>query len=341
MHKITAFIVVETTRPKKGKKEAALAPLVKSAPHYFEKSVPAQFIVGHESTVIGDHTIELTAKSYPPDVLLVEGTIDSEDVFAEGTLDLKEKLLDACYQFAKKKGAKDEPTEEYTVYQISEYKGDPELFLKTQSQRIAGLLKSEKLTLDEKEIEHTLSFQFKYAKDDLVIIDWDGAFIFDPNGEFGEIVELFELANYQLLRYRMLDIDLDERLHKISKMAEKANQRWRFFGTREIGQAYQEVIKLRSQSISEFEALDRDIKLIGDWYLARLYDLATKKFKLEEWRVSVKEKLESLEDVYSIISENFSISSAQIVDMVQAVGWLVLLVGYFVLFFLESKGIKW
>ncbi len=340
MHKITAFVVAEATRAKKGK-EAALAPLVKSAPHYFEKSVPAQFIIGHETATLGDRTIELTAKSYPPDVILVEGTIESDDVFAEGTLDLKEKLIDACYQFAKKKGAKEEPAEEYTVYQISGYKGDPELFLKTQSQRIAGLLKTEKLALDEKEIEHTLSFQFKYAKDDLVIIDWDGAFIFDPNGEFGEIVELFELANYQLLRYRMLDTDLDERLHKVSKLTETANRRWWFLGTKEIGQAYEEVIRLRSRSISEFEALDRDIKLIGDWYLARLYDLTTRKFKLEAWRESVKEKLESLEDVYSIISENFSISKEQIVDMVQAVGWLILLIGYFVLFFLESKGIKW
>ncbi len=339
MHKITAFIVSEAARAKKGK-EAPSTPLVKSAPHYFEKSVPAQFVIGSEKFTLDNQAIELTAKSYPPDAVLVEGSIEVSDVFAAGTLELKDTLLRACYEFAKKNGAKDEPAEEYTVYQISGYTGDPELFLKTHSQRIAGLLKSEKLELDEKEIEHTLSYQFKYAKDDMVIIDWDGAFVFDPVGDFGEIVELFELANYQLLRYRILDIDLDNRLHKISKLTEKSAGRWHFFGAREIGQAYQEVIKVRSQSISEFEALDRDIKLIGDWYLARLYELTTKKFKLEEWRVAVKEKLESLEDVYSIISENFSISSQQIFDMVQAAGWFILLIGYFVLFFLESKGIK-
>lgn len=340
MHKITAFIVSETARAKKGK-EAPAVPLVKSAPHYFEKSVPTQFVIGSENIVLENKTIELTAKSYPPDAVLVEGSIEVDDVFEIGTLELKDKLVDACYEFAKKIGAKDEPAEEYTVYQISGYKGDPELFLKTHSQRIAGLLKSEKLELDEKEIEHTLSYQFKYAKDDMVIIDWDGAFVFDPVGDFGEIVELLELANYQLLRYRMLDIDLDNRLHKVSKLTEASGPRWKFWGAREIEQAYHEVIKVRSQSISEFEALDRDIKLIGDWYLARLYELTTKKFKLEYWRTSVKEKLESLEDVYSIISENFSISNSQIVDMVQAAGWLILLIGYFVLFFLESKGVKW
>ena len=340
MPKITTFIIVEANRVKKGK-EAPNVPLTKSAPHYFEKSVPTQFLIGQETKKLGDTEVSFVIKTYHPDGVLVEGTFEVSDVFSSGILELKDQVHDLCYELAKKNGAKDEPAEEYTVYQISGYKGDPELFLKTHSQRIAGLLKSEKLELDEKEIEHTLSYQFKYAKDDMVIIDWDGAFVFDPIGDFGEIVELLELANYQLLRYRMLDIDLDNRLHKVSKLTEASGPRWKFWGKRDIEQAYHEVIKVRSQSISEFEALDRDIKLIGDWYLARLYELTTKKFKLEYWRTSVKEKLESLEDVYSIISENFSLSNTQIVDMVQAVGWLILLIGYFVLFFLESKGVSW
>lgn len=340
MPKITTFIIVEANRVKKGK-EAPPSPLSKSAPHYFEKSVPSQFLISQESRKIGDTEVAFVVKTYHPDAVLVEGTFDVQDVFSDGILELKDQVHDICYELAKKNGGKNEPAEEYAIYQISDYKGDPELFLEKSGSKIASLLKSEKLPLDEKEVEHTLSYQFKYAKDDLVIVDWDGAFIFDQKGEFEETVELLELANYQLLRYRILDEDLDGRLHRISKLTEASGPRWKFWGGKEIEQAYHEVIKVRSQSISEFEALDRDIKLIGDWYLARLYELTTKKFKLEYWRTSVKEKLESLEDVYSIISENFSLSNSQIVDMVQAAGWLILLIGYFVLFFLESKGVSW
>ena len=100
-------------------------------------------------------------------------------------------------------------------------------------------------------------------------------------------------------------------------------------------QAFREVIAIRSRSISEFEAMDRDIKLIGDWYSARLYDLAAKKFKLEAWKQSIKEKLDSLEDVYSIVSENFSISRLQLLELVQIGLFFILQVGWFVLIILE------
>ena len=52
MPKITTFIIVEANRVKKGK-EAPAAPLTKSAPHYFEKSVPTQFLIGQETKKIG------------------------------------------------------------------------------------------------------------------------------------------------------------------------------------------------------------------------------------------------------------------------------------------------
>lgn len=339
MHKITAFIIAETARAKKGKEAPAIPP-VKSAPHYFEKSVPNQFLLKQETVKIDGKLVELVAKTYHPDVILVEGSLEVENVFGDGILELKDKLHDSCYEFAQKNGAKDEPAEEYTIYQIFGYKGDPELFLRQNAQKMAGLLKSEKLELDEKEVEYTLSYQLKYAKDDLAIVDWDGAFLFDPEGESGETIELLELANYQLLRYRILDQDLDERIQKVSKLIEKPTKKWFVLKASEVAQAYREVIKVRTQSVSEFESLDREIKLIGDWYSARLYDLTTKKFKIDEWRNSVKEKLEFLEDIYSIVAENFSISSRQVIDAIQLIGWLILMVGWFVLLYLEIAAIK-
>ncbi len=333
MHKITSFVIAEATKVKRGKEAPAL-PVVKSAPHYFEKSVPAQLVLGQEKKTIGDQAVELAVKTYHPDAIVVEGTLLVPDIFSNGILELKDKLLELCYEIAKKHGGKDEPSEEYTVYQLSDYKGDPGLFLENHSSKIASLLKSEKLELDDKEVEHTLSYQLQYAKDDLVIIDWDGAFLFDPEGEFGETVELLELANYQLLRYRILDKDLDERLIRAARLTHTEGRGW-FFRTKEVAQAFREVIKIRSQSISQFESLDRDIKLIGDWYSARLYDLLSKKFRLEEWRQTIREKLESLEDVYTIVSENLGLSRMQVLEFIQIGAFFVLQIGWFILIILE------
>lgn len=333
-HKITSFLIAEaaTSRTRRGK-EAPPAPPTKSAPHYFEKTVPSQYVLGTEKIKIGEREVELLAKTYHPDAILVEASLEIADVFANDIFELKEKLFDACYELAKKKGAKEEPSEEYTVYQISGYEGDPELFLKNSAQKIAGLLKSEKLELDDKEVEHTLSFHLKYAKDDLIIVDWDGAFAFDPDGEFAETIELLELANYQLLRYRIFDEDLDERLKKASKLTQAETGRW--FRTKEVTQAFREMVKIRSQSLSQFESMEREIKLIGDWYSARLYDLLSKKFRLGEWRNSIRDKIESLEDVYGIVSENLGASRMQVLELIQIGAFFILQIGWFTLIILE------
>ena len=330
MHKITAIVIAETSTVKKGKETAP--PTLKSAPHYFAKSVPSQSILGGRKITVGQQTVELVLKAYEPDVVVVEASTEIKNIFDNTTLELKDKLLDLCYDSVKQQGGKEEPSEEYTVYQISEYRGDPEVFLGRYAKKIAGLLKSEKLELDENEVEHTLSYQFKYVKDDLVILDWDGAFIFEPAGEFEETIELLELANYQLLRYRILDRNLDERLARAAVLTQA---RRRLLRTKEVAQAFEEVIKLRSDSIFQFQAMERDIKLIGDWYSARFYDLLSRKFRLDGWRQAIREKLDSLEDVYSIVSENLGVSSQQVLELVQIGAFFVLQIGWFVLIILE------
>src|SRR3989338_7884882 len=100
---------------------------------------------------------------------------------------------------------------------------------------------------------------------------------------------------------------------------------------RALAEAFKEIIAIRSQSIAEFEAADRDIKLIGDWYSARLYDMVSKKFKINEWRKAIQDKLESLEDIYSIITENFSISRQQRLEIIQIALFFILQVGWFTL----------
>lgn len=336
MHKITSFVVAEINKVKKGKELPALVPL-KSSPHYLAKSMPPQIVIGKEKALVEGHEVELILKSYYSDALMIEGSIDVEDIFADGILELKDKLLDACLEYGKKNGAKTETGEEFTVHQVSGYAGDPELFLKKYANRIASLLKSEKLELDEKEIEYTLSFQFKYAKDDLIILDWDGAFLFDPKGDFDDSIDLLQLANFQLLRYRTLDKDLDDKLKRVYKLIQPEEKKswWARFKTREMTHAFREVIRIRTQSIAQFEGLDRDIKLIGDWYSARVYSLLSKKFKFDLWHTTIKEKLDSLEDIYSIASENLGMSRTKFFERIEVIGFIILQIGWIPLLYFE------
>lgn len=333
-YKLISFVLAEAPKLKKGEVLEVHPP--QSAPHYFEKAVPHQHILGQEELVLGGREVVFSIKSYLPDILLVETAADVSDAFSEETFELRKVLIDGCHEIVKKHGGNFEMSEEYSLIIASDYNGDPELFFSKAAQ-IVGFLKSEKLPLDEEEIKHTLETKhLKYSKDDLAIVGWDGAFIFDPHGEFEPDKELFQLANLQLLRYRILDQDLSERLQKVSKLIKREPKVKTFvWSTRDLAQAFKEVIAVRAESLSQFEVIDREIKLIGDWYSARLYGMLSQMFHFEGWRESIKDKLDSLEDVYNIVSENFSITRHQLLELIQIILFFVLQVGWFVLIILE------
>lgn len=333
-HQLTTLLLGEVSRSFRG--ELFQMRALKSAPHYFEASVPHQVTLGQEKAMIDGHEILLELRGFPPDILVIQATIEVPTVFDGEIIALEGKIFDHCYKILKKRGGNEELSEIYSIFSVTGYEGDPEQFLK-HSSLIAALLKSEKLELDPKEIDYTLSAQIKYANNDLAIVDWDGAFIFDPEGDIEATVELLTIANLQLLRHRLFDRDLDQSIEKMKKMVKTPTKSFFFFKfkNKEIAEDLAELIKIRMGSITEFQTIERDIKLIGEWYSARLYDLTMKKFKIAEWRNTIKEKLELVEDIYSIVVENFTISGKDRAEFVQIIAFFILQIGWFFLIILE------
>jgi hypothetical protein len=331
-HQLTTILLGEVSKSFRGKIFETQA--VKSAPHYFEASVPRQVTLGQEKAEIANHNVLIELRGFPPDILVIQARVEVPSVFDSEIVNLEENVIQYCYEILKKRGGNEEFSENYSIFSVTDYEGEPEQFLK-HSNLIATLLKSEKLQLDQKEIDYTLSSQIKYAHNDLTIIDWDGAFIFDPEGDIEATVELLTIANLQLLRHRLLDRDLDQSIEKMKKMVRMPTRSFFFFKNKEIAQDLAEIIKLRMSSITEFQTMERDIKLIGDWYSARLYELATKKFKIFEWKAAIKEKLESVEDIYSIVVENFTLSTKDRAEFVQIIAFFILQIGWFLLIILE------
>ncbi len=236
----------------------------RSAPHYIG-IIPAQKRIAHLTQIIDGQEVTFYVKGYEPDIIVVEGHLKTEDIFNDSTFDMKEKVLDSSRAILQKYNTYKNFEEEYGIFCVSNDQGRPEDLLSFGS-RIASFLKSERVALDQKEIQQTLESCIKYAKDDLLIVDWDGAFILAPPDYFNEIVELLELGNLQLLKYRILDFELDRRLDKLLKLLRRQQrERFKFFRFREVREIVSEMIHVRSQSIVEFEAIERNIKLIGDW----------------------------------------------------------------------------
>ncbi len=309
---------------------------LRSAPHYFETSVPHQVLLEDRTLMIGGRNIVFSLRGYPPDILLIQTITNVADIFSSDVFDLEDVIYKKCHEILQEYGGAKKFSELYSIFQVSKYEGDADQFL-THAPMIASLLKSERIELDPKEIEYTLSTNFRYAKNDLAIIDWDGAFIFDNEGNFKQAIELLTLANVQLLRHRIVDRKLDEQLEQIATLLKMPPKRFSVFRytNKEVSRHLSELLKHRMASFAAFQTTEREIKLIGDWYSARLYDLATHKFRIHEWKHHIKEKLDSVEDVYTAMVENFGLTRKDRAEFVQIIAFFVLQIGWFALIILE------
>ena len=92
---------------------------------------------------------------------------------------------------------------------------------------------------------------------------------------------------------------------------------------------------MRMLSISELQRIEREIKLIGDWYSARLYNMTATKFRIDDWRKTIQSKIDSLEDVYSVVLENFTVSAKHRAEWIQIISFFCLQIGWFSLIILE------
>lgn len=314
--------------------EVFTSAIVKSSPMYYKAAMPRQVVVGQENYKIGDKDIVFYLRGFQPDVLLIQTAMEVENLFQKNTFELEKHLYEHSQQILKKFGGDLLFSEEYSVFAVTNYEGSPEQFLNFQD-IIASLLKSEEmLKLDPQEIQYTLGSKIKYADNDLAIIDWDGAFLFDPNGDIDECLELLTLANLQLLRHRILDSQIDTRLTRMAELVHNIPAGGKL-SSKELAQKIKETMEIRMVSISELQRLERDVKLIGDWYSARFYELAAAKFKVEEWKKTIRGKLESLEDAYSVVMENFTVSAKHRAEWIQIILFFILQIGWLFLIVIE------
>ncbi|MHB8843426.1 MAG: hypothetical protein ACYC7L_01645 [Nitrospirota bacterium] len=127
----------------------------KSAPSY-PAVTPKQKIIKIERRVVDRRGAAFLVKSYPPDVVVVEASVEMEDILADDTLEFKRRLLGECRTILQEFSCSREFDEEYSVYCIAGYRGDPEIYLSLHGDRIAAYLKNETGTLDEEVVKATL-----------------------------------------------------------------------------------------------------------------------------------------------------------------------------------------
>jgi hypothetical protein len=166
---------------------------------------------------------------------------------------------------------------------------------------LAGLLLGERAPLSEAETEEALRVRFSYYEDDLTIVQWDTAFLYDRSESARAIEDILEFANSQLIELRTYDALLDRELDVIYKMQPGSPGR-SLSGRREADQA----ATLRYLIVDVLELIDRSsnaLKVVGDAYYARIYRAAAKRLGIADWQRQIDTKLASVGDMYRFVSD--------------------------------------
>jgi hypothetical protein len=190
-----------------------------------------------------------------------------------------------------------EINEEYVVFQVRDSRSD---WLANHSEWIAGLVRLESGPLSKAEVAEATRLSLSYTPDDLVTLDWAAGFVADR--DCADTLQVIEFANVQLLEFRHIDDRLDDRLEAAYRqIGPERPRRWAPSLWRLHGDAVRNVRELEIEATSLFERADNALKLIGDQYLSRIFDLASTRFHLRDWEQSIRRKLDTVGNVYDLL----------------------------------------
>jgi hypothetical protein len=167
--------------------------------------------------------------------------------------------------------------------------------------RLAEILLGEQLPVSPSEVDESLRVHFSYFSDDLTILQWDTAFVYDRREGSDAIQDILEFANSQLLELRTYDSLLDRELDAIYRLRSGRETR-SLFGRREAEQA----AGMRHVIVDVLELLDRSsnaLKVVGDAYYARVYHAAAARLGVADWQKQIDSKLASVNDMYRFVMD--------------------------------------
>jgi len=213
-----------------------------------------------------------------------------------------------------------EHPEVYTLIKItgSDPKLDANDFIKKFRKQTAGMLRGEKewKKLSAKEAEDAVKYYLSYTEDDIVIVDWYSALMSGAVNYMGELERMIELARVQLLELKTYDKLLDQRLERAYNSLHtvftkpRMGMAWGRSGYGGLVRATGELAEWRVEVTDLVEDMRNILKYTGEWYLGKLYRIASERFRISDWFGLVDKKLNQLQELYSLAMERVDVHRA-------------------------------
>ena len=177
---------------------------------------------------------------------------------------------------------------------------------------LVPLLSGETRPLAEGARADLLSRRFSYYTDDLVILTWDRAFIYEPLGDT-DVADVIEVANAQFLQMRYYDELLDAELPRMYDLVEEATRRLSR-GPRRFAGLARRLYTLVAEVTELTEKVDNALQVTEDVYLARVYAAALDLFRVKAVSAAVDRKLAIIRDTYAALYDEAASSRAGLME---------------------------
>jgi hypothetical protein len=204
-------------------------------------------------------------------------------------------------------------SEDYFVFHICEIAGISTAaeLLDRHGRLIAQIVRGERTQLAESESNEVLQSHISFYPNDLAVIGWNGAFLYDTAAGAESAVQLLEYANSQLLEFRHYDELLTLELESVYASLEKGTgllRRWRM--ARSATRLYSRLLEVMELT----DHADNAIKFLSDMFAARLYRLAAAKIGVPDYKNLVTAKLRTADDLYRFMVDQFNQSRAFLLE---------------------------
>lgn len=210
-------------------------------------------------------------------------------------------------------------SEEYFVFHLpptaaaTDLLKDPARLLNERAAWTAGVVRLEDEPLSAEEVHEALRLRISYSPADLFVLEWSAALLIDH--ECDETLQMVEYANLQLLEYRHIDNRLDDRLAGAYKLIHPLTRSWLPFW-RMHGRQLRDLGELRIEMHDVFERTGNVLKLVGDQYLARCYQLLATRFHLDQWERNIERALEVVQGAYQVVADQSAMVRTEVLEIV-------------------------
>lgn len=223
-------------------------------------------------------------------------------------------------------------SEDYYVFLLNEVDGQPQgaELLKEHGSQIAQIVSGERTELALAERDDVLQASLSYYPNDLTVIGWNAALIYDSRSGAAPSVQILEYANSQLLEFRYYDELLTRELERVYKSLKTHAGFWKRWQMR------RKASRLNTVAVEVTDLVERTdtaIKFVSDMFSARLYRLAASKVGVLEYKNLVNEKLKTSEGLYRFLIDEFHQSSGFVLELMVVI---ILIIELFFLF--RGKG---